>query len=187
MPEGLPSLKGRSALVTGGNRGIGLEIADGLIALGAEVTILARDATQGDMAAQALGAHLAVGDLEDPAALTAKLLGQGRTLALDDALPFAIYAGWGAIDAFLQTFSFWIIGQLDDDPRLLGRFTGVYRCLQSAGAAVSGASAPVAVASAPVAVASAASASASAASGSGTAASSATAYCWPTRCPKRSP
>ena len=61
--------------------------------------------------------------------------------AIDDpgewALPFAIYAGWGAIDAFLQTFSFWIIGQLDDDPRLLGRFTGVYRCLQSAGAAVS--------------------------------------------------
>ncbi|MAM13105.1 MAG: X-Pro dipeptidase [Rhizobiaceae bacterium] len=29
---------------------------------------------------------------EDPAALTAKLLGQGRTLALDDALPFAIYS-----------------------------------------------------------------------------------------------
>ncbi|TNB46185.1 aminopeptidase P family protein [Martelella lutilitoris] len=29
---------------------------------------------------------------EDPAALTAKLLGQGKTLALDDALPFAIYS-----------------------------------------------------------------------------------------------
>lgn len=29
---------------------------------------------------------------EDPAALTARLLGQGRTLALDEALPFAIYS-----------------------------------------------------------------------------------------------
>ena len=33
--------------------------------------------------------------------------------------------------------SFWIIGQLDDDPQVLGRFTGIYRCLQSGGAAVS--------------------------------------------------
>ena len=38
------------------------------------------------------------------------------TIPAEWALPFAIYAGWGAIDAFLQTFSFWIIGQLDRRP-----------------------------------------------------------------------
>ena len=53
------------------------------------------------------------------------------------AAPFAVYVGWGVIDAFVQTYSFWIIGQLDDDPQVLGRFTGIYRCLQSGGAAVS--------------------------------------------------
>ena len=52
-------------------------------------------------------------------------------------LPFAIYVGWGAIDAFLQTYAFWIVGQLGDDPQLLSRFTGIYRCYQSGGAAVS--------------------------------------------------
>ena len=85
MSESLPSLKGCTALVTGGNRGIGLDIADALIALGADVTILARDATQGDMAAQALGAHLAVGDLEDPASLTPLLEGPGFDILVNNA------------------------------------------------------------------------------------------------------
>jgi MFS family permease len=53
------------------------------------------------------------------------------------ALPFAIYVGWGAIDAFIQTYTFWMVGQLDEDPKILGRFTGISKCLQSSGAAVS--------------------------------------------------
>lgn len=44
-----------TALVTGGNRGLGLAIAKGLIAKGVRVTIGARDATLGAEAARALG------------------------------------------------------------------------------------------------------------------------------------
>ena len=37
-----------TALITGGNRGIGLAIAKGLISKGCKVTIGARDAVEGD-------------------------------------------------------------------------------------------------------------------------------------------
>lgn len=85
LPPVLPKLDGRRALVTGGNRGIGLEIADGLIGLGAEVTILSRDADGGRLAADALGAALAVGDLADPASLAPLVDGPGFDILVNNA------------------------------------------------------------------------------------------------------
>ncbi len=55
-----------TALVTGGNRGIGRAIAAGLIARGCTVTLGARNATEGREAAQALNCRFARIDLRDP-------------------------------------------------------------------------------------------------------------------------
>ena len=55
-----------TALVTGGNRGIGRAIAAGLIAQGCTVTISARDATEGRETAQSLNCRFARIDLRDP-------------------------------------------------------------------------------------------------------------------------
>ena len=55
-----------TALVTGGNRGIGFAIAEGLIARGHRVTIGARDAQAGEDAARRLGCASAHLDLTSP-------------------------------------------------------------------------------------------------------------------------
>ena len=69
--RGSPSLQGRTALVTGGSRGLGLLIAEELAARGARVAISARDATELERARARLeeqgGTVLAVAaDLERP-------------------------------------------------------------------------------------------------------------------------
>lgn len=53
------------ALVTGGNRGVGYAMAEGLLARGCDVVIGARDADAGANAAQALGCAWVHLDLED--------------------------------------------------------------------------------------------------------------------------
>jgi 2-deoxy-D-gluconate 3-dehydrogenase len=76
-------LKGKAALVTGGNGGIGLGMARGLAAAGAKVAIAGRDAKKNAAAAKELGnaVHLEC-DLKDAAACramveeTAKRLGR---------------------------------------------------------------------------------------------------------------
>jgi NAD(P)-dependent dehydrogenase (short-subunit alcohol dehydrogenase family) len=67
----LPSLNGRRAIVTGGNRGIGLAIATGLKALGANVTIGARNAADGKAAAAEIGVSNVVLDVADPKSIAA--------------------------------------------------------------------------------------------------------------------
>ena len=57
----------QKALVTGGNRGIGLEIARGLVAQGMEVQIGVRDIDAGRIAAQQIGAEAVELDLSNPA------------------------------------------------------------------------------------------------------------------------
>ena len=58
-------LKGKTALVTGGNGGIGLGMAQGLAAAGAKVAIAGRDSAKNAAAAKTLGAMALEADLRD--------------------------------------------------------------------------------------------------------------------------
>lgn len=51
--------------------------------------------------------------------------------------PFVLYFAYGITDSLVQTFAYWIMGSLSNDPRVLARYAGVYKLFQSAGAAVS--------------------------------------------------
>jgi NAD(P)-dependent dehydrogenase (short-subunit alcohol dehydrogenase family) len=69
------NLTGRRALVTGGSKGIGLAVAEELVAEGADVAICARNAHEVDVAAEKLRAsgcivHAQVADVTDPAHVT---------------------------------------------------------------------------------------------------------------------
>jgi NAD(P)-dependent dehydrogenase (short-subunit alcohol dehydrogenase family) len=66
-----------TALVTGGNRGIGFAIAEGLARLGHDVTIGARDPEVGRQAAARLGCGSAHIDLTDPETRFAAVTGTG--------------------------------------------------------------------------------------------------------------
>lgn len=59
----------KRALVTGANRGIGLAIAGGLVDLGHEVLLGARDPSAGDNAARRIGAAALQLDVADPASI----------------------------------------------------------------------------------------------------------------------
>ena len=62
-------LTGRTALVTGGSRGIGLATAAALTAAGVRTIIAARDAAVLAEAARSIGGESIAGDVTDPAAL----------------------------------------------------------------------------------------------------------------------
>lgn len=73
-PVGLFDLTGRTALVTGGNSGIGLAMARALALVGAAIVLVARRADELERAAATLreegfDAHAAVADLADAAAI----------------------------------------------------------------------------------------------------------------------
>lgn len=63
----------KTAVVTGGSGGIGLEVSRQLVAAGSEVVVLARDAARGAAAVAGIGAgaRLVVGDLSDTASTRA--------------------------------------------------------------------------------------------------------------------
>ncbi|GAA0157825.1 hypothetical protein LIER_38524 [Lithospermum erythrorhizon] len=54
----------------------------------------------------------------------------------DFAGPFVLYFSYGLLDAMYQSMVYWIIGALADDSEILSRYSGFYKGVQSAGAAV---------------------------------------------------
>eukprot|EP01018_Ginkgo_biloba_P002478 Gb_23384 [translate_table: standard] len=50
--------------------------------------------------------------------------------------PFVLYFSYGLLDAMFQTLIYWVIGALADDSQTLSRYSGFYKGVQSAGAAV---------------------------------------------------
>ncbi|GMY07688.1 UNC93-like protein 2 [Fagus crenata] len=54
----------------------------------------------------------------------------------DFAGPFVLYVSFGLLDAMYQSMVYWVIGALADDSEILSRYTGFYKGVQSAGAAV---------------------------------------------------
>ncbi|GFP94318.1 unc93-like protein 2 [Phtheirospermum japonicum] len=47
-----------------------------------------------------------------------------------------LLCGYGLLDAMFQSLVYWVIGALADDAEILSRYTGFYKGVQSAGAAV---------------------------------------------------
>jgi gluconate 5-dehydrogenase len=97
----LLDLSSRVALITGGSRGLGLQIAEGLGEMGATVVLAARkqpelDQAAARLAAQGVQAHALVSDLQDPhaakALVEATLARAGRL----DILVNNAGATWGA-------------------------------------------------------------------------------------------
>lgn len=58
-------------------------------------------------------------------------------------LPLILYTLWGACDALVQCWCYWIMGQMSDDPAVLGRYSGWYKCFNSAGNAIGSVLVPV--------------------------------------------
>ncbi|KAL4574716.1 hypothetical protein LXL04_021552 [Taraxacum kok-saghyz] len=54
----------------------------------------------------------------------------------DFAGPFVLYFSYGLLDAMFQSMVYWVIGGLADDSAILSRYSGFYKGVQSAGAAV---------------------------------------------------
>jgi 2-deoxy-D-gluconate 3-dehydrogenase len=109
MAQGLFSLEGRTALVTGGSRGIGRMIAAGFIAQGAKVYISSRKAADCDATAQALSADGGtclslpqdISTVEGCQALAARI---GEAEPALDILVNNAGAAWGAeFDAFPES------------------------------------------------------------------------------------
>lgn len=59
-----------------------------------------------------------------------------KTSGNDFAGPFVLYFSYGLLDAMFQSMVYWVIGALADDSETLSRYTGFYKGVQSAGAAV---------------------------------------------------
>ncbi|KAI9253539.1 major facilitator superfamily domain-containing protein [Phascolomyces articulosus] len=51
--------------------------------------------------------------------------------------PFVLYIIYGMTDAMYQSYMYWLMGAMSNDPSLLARYAGFYKAVQSAGSACS--------------------------------------------------
>ncbi|RKP28067.1 major facilitator superfamily domain-containing protein [Syncephalis pseudoplumigaleata] len=51
--------------------------------------------------------------------------------------PIVLYTFYGLLDAILQSWCYWIMGALTNEPSVLARYAGLYKGVQSAGGAIS--------------------------------------------------
>lgn len=91
----IPGLTGMTAVVTGANRGIGLEVARGLAAKGAHVVLAVRSINRGDAAAAAIRATSPGASLEVMALDLADLASVHRFAA-------AVRSRWDALDLLIN-------------------------------------------------------------------------------------
>lgn len=130
---GARTLEGQWALVTGGSKGIGLGIAEHLVAAGASVALAARDPAALDATAQRLRAGCADGQqvLPLPADTSDRASVDALFARLRDELPrlniAVANAGTGAITPFLD------LTMADWDDVVALNLTGSFQCIQLAG------------------------------------------------------
>jgi NAD(P)-dependent dehydrogenase (short-subunit alcohol dehydrogenase family) len=118
----MDALKGKHAVVTGASRGIGLAVARTLLAHGARVTLMARDAEALALAAAGLGEGAAwqAVDISDEASVAAAFARAGAVDILVNNAGQAASAPFAKTDAALWR-------------RMLDvNLTGAYRCTQAA-------------------------------------------------------
>jgi NAD(P)-dependent dehydrogenase (short-subunit alcohol dehydrogenase family) len=90
------AVKGKTALVTGGSRGIGLMIARGLVDAGAEVIICSNKADECAAAADGLGCRAIPADLSSPAGARGLAEAVGADVSALQLLVNNAGATWGA-------------------------------------------------------------------------------------------
>jgi glucose 1-dehydrogenase len=125
-------LAGRWAVITGGSKGIGLGIADALLAAGAHVALVARGADQLAAAADELRAGHPGKEVRTLAADTSKPDELERMFAeLDATLPsldvLVANAGWGTVRPFLE------VSRAEWDEQIALNLTGTFLAMQWAG------------------------------------------------------
>jgi NAD(P)-dependent dehydrogenase (short-subunit alcohol dehydrogenase family) len=118
----MEALNGKHAVVTGASRGIGLAVARSLLAHGARVTLMAREAAALDAASRELGSGVAwqTVDVSDPASVAAAFARAGSVDILVNN------AGQAASSPFMRTDAAMWQRMLDVN------LTGAFHCIQAA-------------------------------------------------------